>query len=200
MARLEKTLFGGYSKESVDRVLKEKKEEIRALEEQNVELQGFLEKYLVKEHSISEALVDAKRISNEMLVESETKSEELLRTTEKEVEKRVRYTQEQFRQLEKNKQAIINYEEFMKVELKQLLERHLKMIDQLKVGFGDVTHDIDQLLKTSQGAILHTETTFLDFKGDEPTKEESSQGKSDVSYKWSVDDEGHLASIDKSEE
>ena len=154
MAGLKKTLFFGYSKSSVHQTLNAQKryytEKIQELESLNANFKRTIERYQEKEMFISEALTEAKRIAKNILADSEVQAEEMVRLTKEDLAERVRNTEEKFRRLEEAKQAIVEHEEFMKVELKQLLNRQMDMIENIEIGFDEAEIHADTLIANSQ--------------------------------------------------
>ena len=154
MAELKTTLLFGYSKSSVQEVLKEQKEQyesrIKHLEEINTDFKKSIERYQEKELYISEALTEAKRIAKNILADSEVQAEEMVRLTKEDLAERVRNTEAKFQRLEKAKQAIVEHEEFMKVELKQLLTKQMDMIDHIEIGLEDKDGEVQNLINNSQ--------------------------------------------------
>ena len=143
MAELKTTLLFGYSKSSVREVLQEHREQkeryesrIKHLEEINADFKRSIERYQEKELFISEALTEAKRIAKNILADSEVQAEEMVRLTKED--------------LEKAKQAIVEHEEFMKVELKQLLTKQMDMIDHIEIGMDDKDGEVQTLINNSQ--------------------------------------------------
>lgn len=157
MAELKTTLLFGYSRSSVRGVLQEHREQkeqyesrIRHLEEINADFKRSIERYQEKELFISEALTEAKRIAKNILADSEVQAEEMVRLTKEDLAERVRNTEAKFKQLEKAKQTIVEYEEFMKVELKQLLTKQMDMIDHIEIGVNDQDEEVQTLINNSQ--------------------------------------------------
>ena len=154
MTGLKKTLFFGYSKSSVHQTLNAQKryytEKIQELESLNANFKRTIERYQEKEMFISEALTEAKRIAKNILADSEVQAEEMVRLTKEDLAERVRNTEEKFRRLEEAKQAIVEHEEFMKVELKQLLNRQMDMIENIEIGFDEAEIHADTLIANSQ--------------------------------------------------
>ena len=154
MTGLKKTLFFGYSKSSVHQTLNAQKryytEKIQELEGLNASFKRTIERYQEKEMFISEALTEAKRIAKNILADSEVQAEEMVRLTKEDLAERVRNTEEKFRRLEEAKQAIVEQEEFMKVELKQMLNRQMEMIENIEIGFDDAEMHADTLIANSQ--------------------------------------------------
>ena len=157
MAELKKTLLFGYSKSSVREVLQEHREQkeryesrIKHLEEINADFKRSIERYQEKELFISEALTEAKRIAKNILADSEVQAEEMVRLTKEDLAERVRNTEAKFKRLEKAKQAIVEHEEFMKVELKQLLTKQMDMIDHIEIGLDDKDGEVQTLINNSQ--------------------------------------------------
>ena len=157
MAELKTTLLFGYSRSSVREVLQEHREQkeqyesrIRHLEEINADFKRSIERYQEKELFISEALTEAKRIAKNILADSEVQAEEMVRLTKEDLAERVRNTEEKFRRLEEAKQAIVEHEEFMKVELKQLLNRQMDMIENIEIEFDEAEMHADTLIANSQ--------------------------------------------------
>ncbi|MBF0787900.1 MULTISPECIES: hypothetical protein [unclassified Streptococcus] len=172
MAELKGTLFLGYSKASVHSVLDAQRREheselnrqrgdyekkIHDLEELNATLQQTIKRYQEKELFISEALTEAKRISRDILADSEVKAEELIRLTKENLSERVRDTEEKLQELDEARRRIVNHEEFMKVELRQLLNRHMEMIDHIELtDLHDRNSELNTILENSRKVLYLT--------------------------------------------
>ena len=120
------------------------------MEEINADFKRSIERYQEKELFISEALTEAKRIAKNILADSEVQAEEMVRLTKEDLAERVRNTEAKFKRLEKAKQAIVEHEEFMKVELKQLLTKQMDMIDHIEIGMDDKDGEVQTLINNSQ--------------------------------------------------
>lgn len=172
MAELKGTLLFGYSKASVHRVLNAQRREheselnrqrsdyekkMRDLEELNATFKRTIERYQEKELFISEALTEAKRISRDILANSEVEAEELIRLTKENLSNRVRNTEVKLQELEEARRRIVNHEEFMKVELRQLLNRHMEMVDHIELGdLHDRNSELNTILENSQKVLYLT--------------------------------------------
>lgn len=172
MAELKGTIFFGYSKSSVHRVLNAQRREhegelnrqrgdyekkIRDLEELNSTFKRTIERYQEKELFISEALTEAKRISRDILANSEVEAEELIRLTKESLSDRVRNTEVKLQELEEARRRIVNHEEFMKVELRQLLNRHMEMVDHIELtDLHDHNSELNTILENSRKVLYLT--------------------------------------------
>lgn len=155
---LKNTFLFGYSKVSVHKVLsnqrREYEERIRHLEEINGDFKRTIERYQEKELFISEALTEAKRISRDILVDSELKAEELVRLTQEDLSERIKNTERKLKEVEDTRRTILDHEEFMKVELRQLLTRQMDMIDKIELSeLHNKGEEVERLLGDSQDAI-----------------------------------------------
>ena len=150
MRKLKKSLFFGYSRSSVHAVINEFKSQVRELEIRNSQLLQTIEDLKNKEQFISEAIVEAKRVSIGIVSEAEVHSEQLVN----EVNNRIEKSEEELEHLEATKQDIMNRTEYIKHELKQLLENQINMIDNIDTGgVHHVGHIIDDLLTMSHERI-----------------------------------------------
>ncbi|MGT2964513.1 hypothetical protein [Streptococcus acidominimus] len=172
MAELKGTLFFGYSKSSVHRVLNAQRREhdnelsrqrgdyekkIHDLEELNATFKRTIERYQEKELFISEALTEAKRISRDILTDSEVKAEELIRLTKENLSDRVRNTEVKLQELEEARRRIVTHEEFMKVELRQLLNRHMEMVDHIELAdLHEHDSELNTILENSRKVLYLT--------------------------------------------
>ena len=161
MAELKKTLLFGYSKASVQAVLNEQKNKYKAeifeLKNKVAELEREITKYQEKEQFISEALVDSKRLARDIVVDSEVKAKELLEETEEDIAQRLNFTEAKIRELENVKRAIVDHEEFMKIELRQLFNRHLDLINTIDTAsLQNYGNKIDYLLDESKNKLEGT--------------------------------------------
>lgn len=150
MAKLKKFLLFGYSQDSVHTVINELKTQIRDLEIRNLQLHEKIEEYTKKELLISETMIEAKRVSRQMVEDAEAQSNHLLSQMSDRIEK----SNEELHQLEVTRQDIMNCTEYIKQELKQLLENQIMMIDSIDTGgVHYVGHIIDDLLVSGQNRI-----------------------------------------------
>ena len=111
-------------------MINEFKSQVRELEIRNAQLLQTIEDLKNKEQLISEAIVEAKRVSIGIVSEAEVHSEQLV----SEVNNRIEKSEEELEQLEATKQDIMNRTEYIKHELKQLLENQINMIDNIDTG------------------------------------------------------------------
>ena len=177
MGELKKSLFFGYSRSSVHDVVNELKSQVNELEIRNSQLLKTIEELKNKELFISEAIVEAKRVSIDIISEAEVQSEQLVN----EMNTRIEQSEEELKQLEVTKQDIMNRTEYIKHELKQLLENQITMIDNIDTGgVHHIGHIIDDLLSMSHER-LDGVSRILSLENS--TSEDAIQnGKSNVSY------------------
>ena len=177
MGELKKSLFFGYSRSSVHEVVNELKSQVNELEIRNSQLLKTIEELKDKELFISEAIVEAKRVSIDIISEAEVQSEQLVN----EMNTRIEQSEEELKQLEVTKQDIMNRTEYIKHELKQLLENQITMIDNIDTGgVHHIGHNIDDLLSISHE---HLDGASRILSLENSTSEDDIQnGKSNVSY------------------
>ena len=177
MGGLKKSLFLGYSRSSVHEVVNELKSQVNELEIRNSQLLKTIEELKDKELFVSEAIVEAKRVSIDIISEAEVQSEQLVN----EMKTRIEQSVEELKQLEVTKQDIMNRTEFIKHELKQLLENQITIIDNIDTGgVHHIGHNIDDLLSISHE---HLDGASRILSLENSTSEDAIQnGKSNVSY------------------
>ena len=184
MGGLKKSLFLGYSRSSVHEVVNELKSQVNELEISNSQLLKTIEELKDKELFVSEAIVEAKRVSIDIISEAEVQSEQLVN----EMKTRIEQSVEELKQLEVTKQDIMNRTEFIKHELKQLLENQITIIDNIDTdidnidtgGVHHIEHIIDDLLSISRE---HLDRASRILSLENSTSEDAIQnGKSNVSY------------------
>lgn len=177
MGGLKKSLFLGYSRSSVHEVVNELKSQVNELEIRNSQLLKTIEELKDKELFVSEAIVEAKRVSIDIISEAEVQSEQLVN----EMKTRIEQSVEELKQLEVTKQDIMNRTEFIKHELKQLLENQITIIDNIDTGgVHHIEHIIDDLLSISRE---HLDRASRILSLENSTSEDAIQnGKSNVSY------------------
>lgn len=184
MGGLKKSLFLGYSRSSVHEVVNELKSQVNELEIRNSQLLKTIEELKDKELFVSEAIVEAKRVSIDIISEAELQSEQLVN----EMKTRIEQSVEELKQLEVTKQDIMNRTEFIKHELKQLLENQITIIDNIDTdidnidtgGVHHIEHIIDDLLSISHE---HLDRASRILSLENSTSEDAIQnGKSNVSY------------------
>ena len=184
MGGLKKSLFLGYSRSSVHEVVNELKSQVNELEIRNSQLLKTIEELKDKELFVSEAIVEAKRVSIDIISEAELQSEQLVN----EMKTRIEQSVEELKQLEVTKQDIMNRTEFIKHELKQLLENQITIIDNIDTdidnidtgGVHHIEHIIDDLLSISRE---HLDRASRILSLENSTSEDAIQnGKSNVSY------------------
>lgn len=184
MGGLKKSLFLGYSRSSVHEVVNELKSQVNGLEIRNSQLLKTIEELKDKELFVSEAIVEAKRVSIDIISEAELQSEQLVN----EMKTRIEQSVEELKQLEVTKQDIMNRTEFIKHELKQLLENQITIIDNIDTdidnidtgGVHHIEHIIDDLLSISRE---HLDRASRILSLENSTSEDAIQnGKSNVSY------------------
>ena len=184
MGGLKKSLFLGYSRSSVHEVVNELKSQVNGLEIRNSQLLKTIEELKDKELFVSEAIVEAKRVSIDIISEAEIQSEQLVN----EMNTRIEQSEEELKQLEVTKQDIMNRTEFIKHELKQLLENQITIIDNIDTdidnidtgGVHHIEHIIDDLLSISRE---HLDRASRILSLENSTSEDAIQnGKSNVSY------------------
>ena len=177
MGGLKKSLFLGYSRSSVHEVVNELKSQVNELEIRNSQLLKTIEELKDKELFVSEAIVEAKRVSIDIISEAEVQSEQLVN----EMKTRIEQSEEELKQLEVTKQDIMNRTEYIKHELKQLLENQITMIDNIDTGgVHHIEHIIDDLLSISRE---HLDRASRILSLENSTSEDAIQnGKSNVSY------------------
>lgn len=184
MGGLKKSLFLGYSRSSVHEVVNELKSQVNELEIRNSQLLKTIEELKDKELFVSEAIVEAKRVSIDIISEAEVQSEQLVN----EMKTRIEQSVEELKQLEVTKQDIMNRTEFIKHELKQLLENQIIIIDNIDTdidnidtgGVHHIEHIIDDLLSISRE---HLDRASRILSLENSTSEDAIQnGKSNVSY------------------
>lgn len=177
MGELKKSLFFGYSRSSVHDVVNELKSQVNELEIRNSQLLKTIEELKDKELFISEAIVEAKRVSIDIISEAEIQSEQLVN----EMNTRIEQSEEELKQLEVTKQDIMNQTEYIKHELKQLLENQITMIDNIDTGgVHHIGHIIDDLLSISHER-LDGVSRILSLENS-TSKDDIQNGKSNVSY------------------
>ena len=177
MGELKKSLFFGYSRSSVHEVVNELKSQVNELEIRNSQLLKTIEELKDKELFISEAIVEAKRVSIDIISEAEVQSEQLVN----EMNTRIEQSEEELKQLEVTKQDIMNRTEYIKHELKQLLENQITMIDNIDTGgVHHIGHIIDDLLSISHER-LDGVSRILSLENS-TSKDNIQNGKSNVSY------------------
>ena len=177
MGELKKSLFFGYSRSSVHEVVNELKSQVNELEIRNSQLLKTIEELKDKELFISEAIVEAKRVSIDIISEAEVQSEQLVN----EMKPRIEQSVEELKQLEVTKQDIMNRSEFIKHQLKQLLENQITMIDNIDTGgVHHIGHIIDDLLSMSHER-LDGVSRILSLENS-TSKDDIQNGKSNVSY------------------
>ena len=184
MGGLKKSLFLGYSRSSVHEVVNELKSQVNEFEIRNSQLLKTIEELKDKELFVSEAIVEAKRVSIDIISEAEVQSEQLVN----EMKTRIEQSVEELKQLEVTKQDIMNRTEFIKHELKQLLENQITIIDNIDTdidnidtgGVHHIEHIIDDLLSISRE---HLDRASRILSLENSTSEDAIQnGKSNVSY------------------
>lgn len=181
MGGLKKSLFLGYSRSSVHEVVNELKSQVNELEIRNSQLLKTIEELKDKELFVSEAIVEAKRLSIDIISEAEVQSEQLVN----EMKTRIEQSVEELKQLEVTKQDIMNRTEFIKHQLKQLLENQITIIDNIDTGGVHhiehiIEHIIDDLLSISHE---HLDRASRILSLENSTSEDAIQnGKSNVSY------------------
>lgn len=177
MGGLKKSLFLGYSRSSVHEVVNELKSQVNELEIRNSQLLKTIEELKDKELFVSEAIVEAKRLSIDIISEAEVQSEQLVN----EMKTRIEQSVEELKQLEVTKQDIMNRSEFIKHQLKQLLENQITIIDNIDTGgVHHIEHIIDDLLSISHE---HLDRASRILSLENSTSEDAIQnGKSNVSY------------------
>ena len=177
MGGLKKSLFLGYSRSSVHEVVNELKSQVNELEIRNSQLLKTIEELKDKELFVSEAIVEAKRVSIDIISEAEVQSEQLVN----EIKTRIEQSVEELKQLEVTKQDIMNRTEFIKHELKQLLENQITIIDNIDTGgVHHIEHIIDDLLSISRE---HLDRASRILSLENSTSEDTIQnGKSNISY------------------
>ena len=177
MGELKKSLFFGYSRSSVHDVVNELKSQVNELEIRNSQLLKTIEELKDKELFISEAIVEAKRVSIDIISEAEVQSEQLVN----EMNTRIEQSEEELKQLEVTKQDIMNRTEYIKHELKQLLENQITMIDNIDTGgVHHIGHIIDDLLSISHER-LDGVSRILSLENS-TSEDDIQNGKSNVSY------------------
>ena len=177
MGGLKKSLFLGYSRSSVHEVVNELKSQVNELEIRNSQLLKTIEELKDKELFISEAIVEAKRVSIDIISEAEVQSEQLVN----EMNTRIEQSEEELKQLEVTKQDIMNRTEYIKHELKQLLENQIIMIDNIDTGgVHHIGHIIDDLLSMSHER-LDGVSRILSLENS-TSEDDIQNGKSNVSY------------------
>lgn len=177
MGELKKSLFFGYSRSSVHEVVNELKSQVNELEIRNSQLLKTIEELKDKELFISEAIVEAKRVSIDIISEAEIQSEQLVN----EMNTRIEQSEEELKQLEVTKQDIMNRTEYIKHELKQLLENQITMIDNIDTGgVHHIGHIIDDLLSMSHER-LDGVSRILSLENS-TSEDDIQNGKSNVSY------------------
>lgn len=177
MGELKKSLFFGYSRSSVHEVVNELKSQVKELEIRNSQLLKTIEELKDKELFISEAIVEAKRVSIDIISEAEVQSEQLVN----EMNTRIKQSEEELKQLEVTKQDIMNRTEYIKHELKQLLENQITMIDNIDTGgVHHIGHIIDDLLSMSHER-LDGVSRILSLENS-TSEDDIQNGKSNVSY------------------
>ena len=177
MGELKKSLFFGYSRSSVHEVVNELKSQVKELEIRNSQLLKTIEELKDKELFISEAIVEAKRVSIDIISEAEVQSEQLVN----EMNTRIEQSEEELKQLEVTKQDIMNRTEYIKHELKQLLENQITMIDNIDTGgVHHIGHIIDDLLSMSHER-LDGVSRILSLENSN-SEDDIQNGKSNVSY------------------
>lgn len=95
MGGLKKSLFLGYSQSSVHEVVNELKSQVNELEIRNSQLLKTIEELKDKELFVSEAIVEAKRVSIDIISEAEVQSEQLVN----EMKTRIEQSVEELKQL-----------------------------------------------------------------------------------------------------
>ncbi len=177
MGELKRSLFFGYSRSSVHEVVNELKSQVNELEIRNSQLLKTIEELKDKELFISEAIVEAKRVSIDIISEAEVQSEQLVN----EMNTRIEQSEEELKQLEVTKQDIMNRTEYIKHELKQLLENQITMIDNIDTGgVHHIGHIIDDLLSMSHER-LDGVSRILSLENS-TSEDDIQNGKSNVSY------------------
>ena len=177
MGELKKSLFFGYSRSSVHEVVNELKSQVNELEIRNSQLLKTIEELKDKELFISEAIVEAKRVSIDIISEAEVQSEQLVN----EMNTRIEQSEEELKQLEVTKQDIMKRTEYIKHELKQLLENQITMIDNIDTGgVHHIGHIIDDLLSMSHER-LDGVSRILSLENS-TSEDDIQNGKSNVSY------------------
>ena len=177
MGELKRSLFFGYSRSSVHEVVNELKSQVSELEIRNSQLLKTIEELKDKELFVSEAIVEAKRVSIDIISEAEVQSEQLVN----EMNTRIEQSEEELKQLEVTKQDIMNRTEYIKHELKQLLENQITMIDNIDTGgVHHIGHIIDDLLSMSHER-LDGVSRILSFENS-TSEDDIQNGKSNVSY------------------
>ncbi|WP_409373939.1 hypothetical protein [Streptococcus suis] len=161
MEELQKKFFGGYTKESVQRVLESQakafEKKITTLEVQNAEMKQLLEHYREREAYVTEALTEAKQRATEIVTETESQAKEKIQKADKDLQRRLKQVEQQFDDFEEMRRSIIAHEEFMKVELRQLLKRHMELIEAIDLtDFYTANTKVKDLLMQSQLEIKET--------------------------------------------
>lgn len=185
MGGLKKSLFLGYSRSSVHEVVNELKSQVNELEIRNSQLLKTIEELKDKELFVSEAIVEAKRLSIDIISEAEVQSEQLVN----EMKTRIEQSVEELKQLEVTKQDIMNRTEFIKHQLKQLLENQITIIDNIDTGgVHHIEHIIEHIIEYIIDDLLSISHEHLDRASrilslENSTSEDAIQnGKSNVSY------------------
>ncbi|MWV56619.1 MULTISPECIES: DivIVA domain-containing protein [Streptococcus] len=156
--RLRKTLFFGYSRSSVHETIRQMnhdqerlKDTIRHQEDTINDLKERLVRYQSKELLISEVIVEAKDLAKNVIKDAHDEASDIRTSTEQEVAERLSDFELSMAELEAIKREIVMQENVLKKELKEVLQKHLEVLDNTDLSsFVDASQEIDMSFDLTQ--------------------------------------------------
>lgn len=180
---LKKTLFFGYSRESVhfkmnelEQAQHELERELREQKRLVAELTAQLRSSKDKEDFVADALIQARQAATTMLEEARLNSQQYIREVTTTVNKKVEQAEGKLNDIDEVNNQLVSMQMAFKNELKNTLETQLKTLDALDLTDLKVNEDVLQSYVKQGHDILKTTRKIIEF----PDASEKKNGDDDV--------------------
>lgn len=179
MKKLRGTLFFGYHKATVDRVIEEMTQEKETLHERLNKQQKVIDELTTqltiqknKEALISDVLLESKRTAHQTLAHAQEQAEIHMKDMYERLDKNVTQVQEKIAVLEELNGKLLGFEQKMKEELREALERQMQALENIDLReYESIKEDVALAVGASQ-EVIDSARKIIEFPNND-TKEKS---------------------------
>lgn len=170
MLNLKSTLFFGYHKATVNKLIEEMKQEKESLQDKLAkqekvidELQTQLTIQKNKENLISDVLLETKRTAHQTLVHAQEQAELHMRNMYERLDRNVSQVQEKIASLEELNEQLLGFEHKMKQELREALEKQMQSLENIDLNaYESIKKEVSVSVETSQ-EIIDSARKIIEF-------------------------------------
>lgn len=175
MYKLKSTLFFGYHKKTVDSLLNEMAQEKKIMSDELAKQQKVIDELKTqltiqknKETLISDVLLESKRTAHQTLAHAQEQAEIHMKEMYERLNSNVNQVQEKIVVLEELNEQLVGFEQNMKQELRQALERQMDALENIDLSaYESIKNDVSIAVESSQ-EMIESARKIIEF----PAKDE----------------------------